>query len=83
MNPYESVPACSTGGFGYCQEQRSGGPVSRRSATGHQAGMGGEAAWCSQNKRDPTMGLFTKDIKTMNDLFVHQLRTSTMPKSSL
>src|SRR6267378_8277204 len=33
-----------------------------------------EAAWCSQNKRDPTMGLFTRDIKTMNDLFVHQLR---------
>ena len=25
-------------------------------------------------KRIGTMGLFTKDIKTMNDLFVHQLQ---------
>jgi ferritin-like metal-binding protein YciE len=25
-------------------------------------------------KKDPAMGLFTKDIKTMNDLFVHQLQ---------
>src|SRR6202049_1600645 len=29
---------------------------------------------CSQNKRTRAMGLFTKDIKTMNDLFVHQLQ---------
>lgn len=28
------------------------------------------------------MGLFTKDIKTMNDLFVHQLQASTTPKTS-
>jgi hypothetical protein len=28
------------------------------------------------------MGLFTEDIKTMNDLFVHQLQTSIMPRSS-
>jgi len=37
------------------------------------------------------MGLFTKDIKTMNDLFVHQLQdiyyaekqlVNTMPRSS-
>ena len=28
------------------------------------------------------MGLFTKDIKTMNDLFVHQLRTSITPSSN-
>jgi ferritin-like metal-binding protein YciE len=27
-----------------------------------------------QNKRKTAMGLFTKDIKTMNDLFVHTLR---------
>src|SRR5258708_1114911 len=25
-------------------------------------------------KRNPSMGLFTKEIKTMNDLFVHQLQ---------
>src|SRR3954447_7322478 len=27
-----------------------------------------------ETKRNQTMGLFTKDIKTMNDLFVHQLQ---------
>jgi ferritin-like metal-binding protein YciE len=27
-----------------------------------------------QNKKDGAMGLFTKDIKTMDDLFVHQLQ---------
>src|ERR1041385_4084340 len=29
---------------------------------------------CSQKQKEPAMGLFTKDIKTMNDLFVHQLQ---------
>jgi hypothetical protein len=29
------------------------------------------------------MGLFTKDIKSMNDLFVHQLQVIIMPKISL
>jgi ferritin-like metal-binding protein YciE len=29
---------------------------------------------CSLNKKDGAMGLFSKDINTMNDLFVHQLR---------
>src|SRR5258708_10398835 len=28
---------------------------------------------CSQNKRTRAMGLFTKDVKTMNDLLVHTL----------
>jgi ferritin-like metal-binding protein YciE len=32
------------------------------------------ALLCSINKKDRAMGLFTKDIKTMNDLFVHQLQ---------
>jgi ferritin-like metal-binding protein YciE len=27
-----------------------------------------------ETARNPTMGLFTKDIRTMNDLFVHQLQ---------
>jgi len=27
-----------------------------------------------ETEREPTMGLFSKDIKTMNDLFVHQLQ---------
>src|SRR5262249_42650906 len=31
-------------------------------------------ASCSQNKRVRAMGLFSKDIKSMNDLFVHQLQ---------
>src|SRR5712664_316177 len=31
-------------------------------------------AVCSLNKKGSAMGLFTKDIKTMNDLFVHQLQ---------
>jgi ferritin-like metal-binding protein YciE len=29
---------------------------------------------CSPIEKDPAMGLFTKDIKTMDDLFVHQLQ---------
>src|SRR6266403_3927043 len=33
-----------------------------------------QPAPCSQNKRMRAMGLFTRDIKTMNDLFVHQLQ---------
>jgi uncharacterized protein DUF892 len=37
-----------------------------------QAYEGGRLVFPKQ--RDPTMGLFTKDIKTMNDLFVHQLK---------
>jgi ferritin-like metal-binding protein YciE len=32
------------------------------------------ARLCSQTKRMSAMGLFTRDIKTMNDLFVHQLQ---------
>src|SRR5260370_27415721 len=33
------------------------------------------AAFCSTKlKKEPAMGLFSKDIKTMNDLFVHQLQ---------
>src|SRR5215470_15785975 len=28
----------------------------------------------SSNSKDSPMGLFTKDVKTMNDLFLHQLQ---------
>jgi ferritin-like metal-binding protein YciE len=54
-----------------------------RSLAPHQqsnmAGISGSsckpAPTCSRNlERIGTMGLFTKDIKTMNDLFVHQLQ---------
>jgi hypothetical protein len=31
------------------------------------------ALFCPYNRRTRPMGLFTKDIKTMNDLFLHQL----------
>jgi ferritin-like metal-binding protein YciE len=32
------------------------------------------ALFCPRNKRTRPMGLFTKDIKTMDDLFLHQLQ---------
>jgi ferritin-like metal-binding protein YciE len=32
------------------------------------------ALFCPQSKRTRLMGLFTKDIKTMDDLFLHQLQ---------
>src|ERR1700682_321724 len=35
---------------------------------------GRRALSCSRNKRKRAMGLFTRDIKTMSDLFVHQLQ---------
>jgi ferritin-like metal-binding protein YciE len=35
---------------------------------------GTASAACSQNKKDARMGLFTRDIQTMNDLFMHQLQ---------
>jgi ferritin-like metal-binding protein YciE len=51
----------------------------RRLAPYHQSNMavrGGEDARAAlfPQPKDPRMGLFTKDIKTMNDLFVHQLQ---------
>src|SRR5882724_8886627 len=73
FNSYKSRARCSIGGFGLFQEQCSGGPVSRGQQSDiKQAWEGGRLVF--PNKRDHTMGLFTKDIKTMNDLFVHQLR---------
>jgi len=40
------------------------------------------ARLCSPKQKGRAMGLFTKDIKTMNDLFLHQLKDTIMPKSS-
>jgi ferritin-like metal-binding protein YciE len=34
----------------------------------------GGAVLFHETQKEPAMGLFTKDIKTMNDLFVHQLQ---------
>ena len=46
--------------------------ISNRTYRRGDDGTGG--AVCSLNKKGSAMGLFTKDIKTMNDLFVHQLQ---------
>jgi ferritin-like metal-binding protein YciE len=49
--------------------------LARSSAIEHVRRAGDEAARLrSRNKEGLAMGLFTKDIKTMNDLFVHQLQ---------
>src|ERR1700747_3754748 len=37
-------------------------------------GRGSSRFPTSSQEKDEAMGLFTKDIKTMNDLFVHQLQ---------
>jgi ferritin-like metal-binding protein YciE len=37
-------------------------------------GSGRPPSLFSREKKEPAMGLFTRDIKTMNDLFVHQLQ---------
>jgi ferritin-like metal-binding protein YciE len=42
---------------------------SNMSARAEQGGAG-----CSKTTGNPAMGLFTKDIQTMNDLFLHQLQ---------
>ena len=47
-------------------------PVSNRTYRRGDDDKGG--AVCSLNKKGSAMGLFKKDIKTMNDLFVHQLQ---------
>jgi ferritin-like metal-binding protein YciE len=57
-------------GPGWPVNQTSATRTLPRSARHYQGG-----AICStKRKRNPAMGLFTKDIKTMNDLFVHQLQ---------
>src|SRR5215204_5736549 len=60
---------------GFLQEQPPvpllRGSISNR--TWRCAGSRGHAT-CSHEQRTAEMGLFTKDIKTMNDLFVHQLQ---------
>jgi ferritin-like metal-binding protein YciE len=57
------------------EEQALDQPVSAASAIEHRAMPPTiRPLLCSLNKRTRAMGLFTKDIKTMNDLFVHQLQ---------
>jgi ferritin-like metal-binding protein YciE len=71
---YGDVPVPSRR-FCRCQEQPWDHPVSGHqqpniSALRRPAGR----VVMFPAKKGPTMGLFTKDIKTMNDLFVHQLQ---------
>jgi ferritin-like metal-binding protein YciE len=55
------------------QEHPRAPPVSAYQQSNMSASRQQAALSCSQ-KRTPAMGLFTKDIKTMNDLFLHQLQ---------
>jgi ferritin-like metal-binding protein YciE len=63
---------------GFClkQEQPLIPPVSADISKRADRHSGDEPAapFCSGTRKDQAMGLFTKDIKTMNDLFVHQLQ---------
>jgi hypothetical protein len=58
-------------------EQPPASPVSQTSAIeqfGVPQSRNGKPSCSQELLRNPAMGLFTKDIKTMNDLFVHQLQ---------
>jgi ferritin-like metal-binding protein YciE len=70
-----TVPAFQFGRFGVSQEHPRHAPVSPVSPIEHGVRGGDDArAVLFPQPKDPRMGLFTKDIKTMNDLFVHQLQ---------
>ena len=64
------------------QEQHRALPVSRVYQQSNIIGVpatSGPRGCVPQNKKDGAMGLFTKDIKTMDDLFVHQLQDIYYP----
>jgi ferritin-like metal-binding protein YciE len=74
MFPLGMFPVPSRG-FLRQQEQPRNQPVSGYQQSNIRAcRQEASAPLCSPNKRIRAMGLFTKDIKTMNDLFVHQLQ---------
>jgi ferritin-like metal-binding protein YciE len=58
-----------------CRNNAAVGWLALVAATGH-IGVPAKtpALFCPRNKRNWPMGLFTKDIKTMDDLFLHQLQ---------
>src|ERR1700688_3210871 len=60
--------------FHSCQEQPRDPLVSAGSAIEHRRPATGEPRYVPETRRLLAMGLFTRDIKTMNDLFVHQLQ---------
>jgi hypothetical protein len=59
---------------GYSQEQGRGGPVSQAQQPDITQAWEGWPSGVPRTRGPRIMGLFTKDIKTMNDLFVHQLQ---------
>src|SRR4051794_18929165 len=61
-------------GHGIVQEQRPRSLVSSMHPQPNKRVFPLRRARLFHQTREPAMGLFTKDIKTMNDLFVHQLQ---------
>jgi ferritin-like metal-binding protein YciE len=81
--PPAAVPAaagvpCSITGFREARQEQPHDPPVSAGITYQTYRRGGDEqaarACVPQNKKDANMGLFSKDIKTMNDLFVHQLQ---------
>src|ERR1700722_16399260 len=67
--------SCSIKAFCRRQEQPCNHPVSGHRQPNISAPRRQKArAVLFPQQKGPAMGLFTKDIKTMNDLFVHQLQ---------
>jgi ferritin-like metal-binding protein YciE len=73
---FRDVPCSIARRFRKREEQPRDPPVSVASAIEHiGAAATTKASLCVPHiKRISAMGLFTKDIRTMNDLFVHQLQ---------
>jgi ferritin-like metal-binding protein YciE len=69
-----AAPSSDAPGRPLCPEQPHQPPVNRCKPRKRGALGPGRGPVHVPNKKDKTMGLFTKDIKTMNDLFVHQLQ---------
>jgi ferritin-like metal-binding protein YciE len=58
-----------------CRNNAATGWLALTAATGQiGAPVTTPALFCPRNQRTRPMGLFTKDIKTMDDLFLHQLQ---------
>jgi ferritin-like metal-binding protein YciE len=71
MNPFPHVPP---GVLVIVRNNAAAGRLAEGQQPDIKQAWEGDRLVFPKHKRDPTMGLFTKDIKTMNDLFVHQLR---------
>src|SRR6266849_8224604 len=71
MNPFPHVPP---GVLVILRNNAAAGRLAEGQQPDIKQAWEGDRLVFPKHKRDPTMGLFTKDIKTMNDLFVHQLQ---------